>query len=159
MSSRKVNGDAASRATTPQLEQAEPAWQAILEAMKQPSISLYRVYQRAGITKSRRYWLRKAPDLRVSVAYRMALAARIDPGKFMTALAVAQNPQALNPDPDRIDRSKPDFLPRKRRPRCSVCGKQGHNRRRCTSSISSEELLLLGRGVAMATRELSKKGK
>lgn len=162
MSSRKVSGGAAKPATTqpqPPAEPASPPWQAILEAMKPPSISLYRVYKRAGITKSRRYWLRRAPDLRLSVAYRLALAAKVDPATYMVAVAQAQHQTALVPDPNDGAKVPPGFVNRTGLgSKCSLCGKAGHNKRRCRSSISSASLLLLARGAAMAASDLTKKG-
>lgn len=167
MSSRKVSGEDARRATTPRQRAAggpDPPWQIILEQQKPPSISLYRVYNRAGISKSRRYWLRKAPDLRLSVAYRLAMAAGIDPGKFMVAVARMMEPDALVPDPEmgrnQLLNRRP---PRHSSIRCGACGKTGHNRRSCRAlvSLNSSSLLLLrARGAAMAANELtSKKGK
>lgn len=128
-----------------------PPWMELLEGMKSPSISMYRVYQRAGITKSRRYWLSRTPDLRVSVAYRMALAAGVDPGRFMAALALRLGPEGLLPIPREGRKYRPPTTPR-RAQRCSLCDKPGHNKRKCPSRISSAALLLRARGAAIAVQ-------
>jgi hypothetical protein len=141
----------------PESKVYSPPWREILGEMKSPSTSLYRIYQRAGIEKSQRYWLSRAPDLRLSVAYRMALAAGIDPGKFMVAVATANGPKPLVPLPeDGRDRRK-EKKARKAR-RCSVCGSTEHNRMRCRSPISSAALLLRAKGAAAAAREVRSKG-
>ena len=166
MSSREVNGGAARSATKkprapqrPREPGDRPPWVELLESMKSPSISLYRVYQRAGITKSRRYWLSRTPDLRCSVAYRMALAAGLDPGRFMAALAVALQPEPLLALPeDGRDRRRDPKPPRpgKKSWKCGLCHKPGHNRRSCRSGISSGALLLRARGAALAAHDAGK---
>lgn len=145
MSSREVNGAGVPSAPS---DRAMPAWIELLVEMKSPSISLYRVYQRAGVSKSRRYWLAKVSDPRVSLAYRMARAAGIDPAKYLVALAERLGPKPLVPDRERAP------MPRRRsRKACSLCRKPGHDRRTCTSSISSDALLLRARAAATVNAE------
>lgn len=129
-----------------------PPWREVLLEMKSPSISLGLVFEKMGLSPSRQYWLRRAPDLRISVASQMALAAGIDPGRFMEAVARSQGIPGLIPVSPTRGR-KVTVKPQKRRQRCSVCGKPGHNRRLCRSPISSATLLLRARGAATVNEE------
>lgn len=155
MSSREGNGGAAMPATRQQRASEQrklnPPWREVLELMKRPSTSLYRIYQRAGITKSQRYWLSRTPDLRLSVAYRIATAAEISPASFMQAVAEAMDPEPLVPTPEEGYRR--DMNPDVPRRSCSICHKPGHNARTCRSQISSGALLLRARGAAMAAHD------
>jgi hypothetical protein len=82
----------------------------------------------------------------------MALAAGIDPGRFMAVIADLQGIPGLNPvSLTRGRKEKPKAV--RRLQKCSVCGQSGHNRRLCRSQISSATLLLRARGAAMANEE------
>jgi len=133
----------------------QPPWLVVLLALKPPSLSMYRVWQRAGVTKGRLYWLRKSSDLRVSMACHLARAADINPGKYVEALAEYLGPKPLLPKPQR-EKAPPR---RKRQYLCSVCGKQGHQSRTCRSVSLSGAHLLLARGAAVAQHDLSTKRK
>lgn len=136
-------------------ESIQPPWLVVLLALKPTSLSMYRVWQRAGVTKGRLYWLRKSSDLRVSMACHLARAADINPGKYVEALAEYLGPKPLLPKPQRAKAP-----PRKKRVHlCSVCGKPGHNRASCRSVSLSGSHLLLARGAAVAQRDLSTKRK
>ena len=81
-------------------------------------------------------------------------------GPYMVAVAQAQHQTALVPDPNDGAKAPTGFVNRTGLgSKCSLCGKAGHNKRRCRSPISSASLLLLARGAAMAANDLSKKGK
>lgn len=159
MSSPRESGSGAPAATKKQRDSSQrklnPPWREILEQMKSPSISLYRVYQRAGISKSRRYWMSRTPDLRLSEAYRLALAAGVDPGRFMEAVALAMGPLPLYPLPeDGRDRSRDAVPPKPKKVyRCGLCNKPGHTRKACPSANSSAVLLLRARGAAKAAND------
>lgn len=143
------------KSAAPELKH-NPPWREVLIAMKSPSISLGLVFERMGLSSSRQYWLRRAPDLRISVASQMALAAGIDPGRFMAAVAQSQGIPGLQAVSPTRGRKVAKLKPLRRRQRCSLCGKPGHNRRMCRSQISSDALLLRARGAAMASEEKGK---
>jgi hypothetical protein len=74
--------------------QSTAAWERATDLLRKKSkekLTRSALFTRAGLRESRRLWLRRQPDLRLSVIVALAEALKMKPGKLLEAI-VAEGP-------------------------------------------------------------------